>query len=499
MPEQADNEPNGNEANESSGATVESDGGSADIVTSIETSTDAVTHRTENEIVPMTLHDAGKSSYIVSTILWVFATKLLNISFLTYKEPIFASFSSDELKAALKIIQEIAKTQMTTDDPEVLKTIGGKPRNPCSILKRIHEVITLCTHSELPTFLPGTDVSRIINNDLNNLLNNDPNMTCSGCRAMEKRMDNLENLIQKGTIKRCVEEELIPIKNSLKSVDEEIARLDSITSAAYRSPIISKQRTVTNPRPERAATTTAPGTSPNTRAASPTKNNLQQSNTHPHSLQPLIPPTKTTQPATPPSPTTHFRKPSNSSEAAFGLLGVDAEFPRTNDPTKAPSSKQDAGRQVLQAEPIVPQQQDKAREDGANYSDKKRDPEGDTFQKVNRRKKKKRKYIIGNGLKTTPGAFPTQRSSMYVSIYGKITADRIMNEIRRQTECGSYQVETLQRPGRFSAFKVTGPFLQIRRLLSPELWPDGARIRKFHEGKKSGEAADKHSYKHVSR
>lgn len=54
------------------------------------------------------------------------------------------------------------------------------------------------------------------------------------------------------------------------------------------------------------------------------------------------------------------------------------------------------------------------------------------------------------------GTFLTQRNSMYVSIYGDITAEQIPNEIVRLNGDSSCTVKKLTRKERVSVFKVTG-------------------------------------------
>lgn len=56
-------------------------------------------------------------------------------------------------------------------------------------------------------------------------------------------------------------------------------------------------------------------------------------------------------------------------------------------------------------------------------------------------------------------------------VYGDVTSEQILNEIRKLTGDGSNTLKKLNRPGKFAAFKVCGRNIEVKRLKSADMWP----------------------------
>ena len=515
MPEQTTGKSNSvsNGEHETSDRVVEEKGtGGPDDSAGLATKTDSNSHGKGkvNGIVPMTLQGQGNTIVIVSTVLWFVASHLYQKDFTTFVEPLIVHFDVEEIRAALKTIQDMARGIMAGNADDI-KAIGGNLRKPDRMFNKIHELMHKCSFDELPSFVPGPDVSRLINHEVNMEASRDSSKVdstevrediseekCSSCIAMEQRMDKLEQIVKQALLKRhddseldkknrlkqqqrLVQEEIAPIRADVKAIKESVARLEAVTSTAYSSALIHGGRT----------TKELPGSAVNTSSLAASTLNTKSSTTATSSMQPITTGPPTPHPLSPQPPSTNPSKSTpQPADVLFGLLGLTSEFSRTKDTTKAPRSKQEASKKGIQDDPAGPHKQLSSGASAANCEDKGSDLEGGKYQKVDRRKKRT-KHLVGTGRRTTIGAFPMQRSSIYVSIYGNITDQQIVREVQQQTGDDCYTVEKLQRLGMFSAFKISGSYLQIRRLKSPDVWPAGARVRNFYETKNNGVSSNR--------
>jgi len=459
-----------------------------------------------NGIVPMTLQGHGNTVVIVSTVLWFVASYFDSKDFTTIKAPLIINFDVEEIKAALKTIQDIARG-ILAGSAEDIKSIGGNLRRSDRMFDKIHELIHKCGLPALPSFVPGADVSRLIKQEINMEASKEDSTEvnediseekCSSCLAMEQRMDKLEKIVEQALLKRqddseldkknrmkqqqrLVQETTSTIREDVKVIKESVARLEAVTSTAYRSAIIHDGRTAKEQPGSAVNTSGLAASSLNTTSIATTTSPMQPLTTDPPPLHPHTPqPPATKHPKSTPQPADLF----------LALLGLTAEFSRTKDTTKAPLSKQEASGKETQDGPADSHKQVIAGASAGNCEDKGSDLEGGKYQKVDRRKKRA-KHLVGTGRMTTMGAFPIQRSSIYVSIYCHISDQQILREVRLQTGDDGYTVEKLQGHGMFSAFKISGSYPQIRRLKSPDVWPAGARVRNFYETKQIGVTSNK--------
>jgi hypothetical protein len=287
-------------------------------------------------------------------------------------------------------------------------------------------------------------------------------------RMVEQTMQKMQNLFEHDKKNRfidqqkCFQEQFAPIKRDLNIISASIARLEMVAATtANRDETLPKEIPTLTETSGRDVPT--PSLSPPQLIITDVEVEQQQQETK----------TKVSTASTQLDP-----KPR---EVALGLSLVTRDCPNRNNLREEPQKTLETNKRGMLEQLSVSHKQVTTGVCGANCNGKENDLEEESFQKVDR-KKKRTKHLVGTGRLTSQlGSFLTQRSSMYVSIYGDITDQQILNEIRRLTGDGSYTVEKLTRKGAFSAFKVTGNYLQVNRLKSPDLWPAGARLRTFYE------------------
>ena len=120
--------------------------GGTDDSAGLATKTDSNSHGKGkvNGIVPMTLQGQGNTIVIVSTVLWFVASHLYQKDFTTFVEPLIVHFDVEEIRTALKTIQDMARGIMA-DNADDIKAIGGNLRKPDRMFNKIHELMHKCS------------------------------------------------------------------------------------------------------------------------------------------------------------------------------------------------------------------------------------------------------------------------------------------------------------------------------------------------------------------